>query len=108
MHEMDRLLEASRLFDERSHEILREHLRYAGDVEDVLLGIQSRELPAGVRKRVDDLRRHTAHARIKKREETSRSSADNRNVLDLLNHLVRFAARSPRYKPLASLAAGPI
>src|SRR5438094_7018447 len=95
---MDRLLEAPRLLDERTHQILREHLRNAGHVEDVLLGIQRRELSTGVRKRVDDLRRHTAHTSVKKSEEPRGPSADDRNVLDLLKHLVTFAAHFARGK----------
>ena len=57
-------MELPRLLGELPHEVLREHLREAGDVEDVLLGIQRRELSAELRQRVDDLRRRAAHAGV--------------------------------------------
>src|SRR5205823_11281532 len=99
MQEVDRLLEATRLFHQRSDQILGEHLRYAGDVEDVLLGIKRRELAAGVGECVDDLRRYSAHARIKKSKESRRPSAEDRNVFDLLSHSLTFAAQITGYKP---------
>src|SRR2546423_188022 len=96
---MDWLLEATRLLDERTHQVLREHLGDAGDVEDVLLGIQRGELSTGVRKRIDDLRRHAAHTRVKKSEESRGPSAYDRYVFDLLTHSLSFAGPRDRYKP---------
>ena len=60
---MHRLVELRRLLGERFHEILREHLRKAGDVEDVFLGIERGELAAELRQRVDDLRRRACACR---------------------------------------------
>ena len=62
-------LELERLLGQRAHEILRQDLRKAADVEDVLLGIEGGELPAELRQRVDDLRRHAAHAGVEEGEE---------------------------------------
>jgi hypothetical protein len=60
--EVRRLVPAPRLLGEVLHEVLRQHLREAGDVEDVLLRVERGELPAELRERVDDLRRGAAHA----------------------------------------------
>src|SRR5690242_7043590 len=100
---MDRLLEPARLHDQRSHEVFRQYLRYAGNVEDVLLGIQRRELSAGLRKRVDDLRRHLSHTGIKQSEKPRGPPANDRDVLDVLNHQITIAASGAAYTPLASL-----
>src|SRR5690349_21509358 len=67
--EVDRLAELRLLFGELLHEILGEDLRKTGDVEDVFLGVQRRELSAELRQRVDDLRRRLAHAGIEQSED---------------------------------------
>ena len=84
--EMRRLAELRRLIAQRLDEILRQHLRVAGDVEDVFLGIEGGELTAELRQRVDDLRRCAAHARVEEREEPRWPSADDRDVLHLVIH----------------------
>jgi hypothetical protein len=86
------LLELSRLLQERVHEVLREDLREARHVEDVLLGVQSGELAASLGKCVDDLRGGPAHASVEEGEEPDRSGADDRQVPDLMGlHLIKFA-----------------
>jgi hypothetical protein len=47
--EPDLRLELQRLLDEVLHQVLRENLREATYVEDVLLGVERRELPAEFR-----------------------------------------------------------
>src|SRR3982751_5499142 len=98
---MDRLLESARLLDQRSYQVLGQYLRDAGNVEDVLLRIQRRQLSAGLRKRVDDLRRHLSHTRVEQSEESGGPTADNRDVLELLKHEITFAASGSSYKLLA-------
>ena len=68
------------------HEILREHPRKPGDVKDVLLRVQGGQLAAGLGQRVDDLRRHAAHAGVEKGEEARGAGADNRDVLEFVLH----------------------
>src|SRR3954449_9939298 len=98
---MDRLLESARPLDQRSYQVLGQYLRDAGDVEDVLLRIQRCQLSAGLRKRVDDLRRHLSHTGVEQSEESGGAAANDRDVLDLLKHWLTFAASSNGYKPLA-------
>ena len=83
---MDRLVELARLLGQRLHEILRQHLRKAGDVEDVLLGIQRGELAAELRQRVDDLRRRSSHAGVERSEDARRAAADDRDVGEFVKH----------------------
>lgn len=98
MCKMDRLLKPTCLLDEGSHEIFGQHLRNAGDIEDVLLRIQGGQLSARLRKRVDDLRRHTAHPGIKEGEKAGGASTDYRDVLDVHCHPLTFAAPFARGK----------
>ncbi len=78
--EMRLRAELPRLRGELPHEVLRENLRKPGDVEDPLLRIQRRELSAELRQRVHDARRHLAHPRVKLREQTRGSAANDRDV----------------------------
>ena len=84
--EVTRLSKLCGLRLERLHEILGEHLRKAGDVEDVLLGIQRRELSTNLRERVEHLGRRAAHPTIKESEEARGPSAKNSYVFDLVLH----------------------
>ena len=76
--------ELRRLLGELPHEVLGQHLREAGHVEDVLLGIERRELSAQLRQRVDDPRRGAAHPRVELREDPRRPAADDREVLEVV------------------------
>src|SRR3982750_3056886 len=100
---MDRLLESARLLYQRSYQVLGQYLRDAGDVEDVLLRIQRRQLSTGLRKRVDNLRRHLSHTSVEQCEEPGGPAADNGDVLDrcFLSHEITFAASGATYKLLA-------
>src|SRR5688500_7323612 len=86
--EMHRGAELLGLLELPRHEVLREHARKPRDVKDVLLRVEGCELSPGLRKRVDDLRGHTTHARIEEREETGRAGAENRDVLGVVLHVL--------------------
>jgi hypothetical protein len=70
------------LLHQAPHEILRQHLRVAGDVEDVLLRVERRELAAELRQGVDDLRRRAAHAGVERGEQPGGAAADDGEVRD--------------------------
>jgi hypothetical protein len=65
-------------------QVLGQDLGEARDVEDVFLRVEGHELPTEGRKRVDDPRGGAPHAGIECGEEAGRSSADDRDVPDLL------------------------
>src|SRR3954465_15164434 len=96
---MDRLMESARLLDQRSYQVLGQYLRDAGNVEDVLLRIQRRQLSTGLRKRVDNLRPHLSDTRVEQCEGPGGPTADDGDVLDLVKHSLTFAASSNGYKP---------
>jgi hypothetical protein len=75
--------ELETLRDHVPHQVLREHLREAGDVEDVFLRIQREELAAEGGEGVDDAGGRAAHAGIERREQAGRPAADDRDVLDV-------------------------
>src|SRR5438105_3076133 len=75
-----RKLELRGLLRERLDQVLRENLRVARYIEDVLLGVQRRQLAAELRESVHDLGGRPAHSGIKKSEEPCGSSADDRDV----------------------------
>ena len=70
---------AAQLLDE----VLGEHLRVTGDVEDPLLRVQRRQLAADLRQRVDDPRRGLAHAGPERGREPDRARPDDGDVADL-------------------------
>jgi hypothetical protein len=87
--EVDRHVEllqglAAQLLDE----VLRQHLRVAGDVEDPLLGIQRGELAADLRQGIDDARGRLAHAGPERGRQPDRAGADDGDVADLSRRLV--------------------
>ena len=88
--EVDGLPELPLLFDELLHEVLGEDLRKAGDVEDVLLGIERGQLAAGLGQRIDDLRRDAPHAGVEQAEESRGPGADDRDVADFVRHSINI------------------
>src|SRR5687768_17075290 len=80
------LLELRGLVAQRLHQVLREHLRIARDVEDVFLGVERGQLAAQLGERVDDLRRRTPHSGVEEREEPRGPAADDGDVLHLVFH----------------------
>jgi len=84
---MDGLLELEGLLGHPLHEVLGEHLRETGHVEDVLLGVQRGELAAHLVEVVDQTAGGTAHARVERAEQPGRAGADNRDIFDVLHGL---------------------
>ena len=85
--QMDLLIaELTHLLGERFYEIFGEDFRKAGDVEDVFLRVERRELPAQLRQRVDDLRGRTAHSRIEQSEDPRWTAADDGDVAKFVIH----------------------
>ena len=82
-------LKLAHLRHQIGNQILGEDLRQPCDVEDVFLRVERRQLPAELRKRVHDARRHAAHARVKSGEQTGRARADDRDVPYVQRHEVR-------------------
>ena len=79
--------ELARLRGELDHQVLRENLREATDVEDVLLGIQRFQLSAELGQRVDDARGGAAHAGVELGEQSRRPAADDGEVCDLVSYV---------------------
>ena len=77
------------LLRQRVDEILRQHLRKASDVEDVLLGIQCRELPASLRQSVDDPGRRASHPGVEQCEQPGGTGANDRDVDHVMLRLAR-------------------
>src|SRR5687767_6194614 len=81
------------LLDEPVGEVLGEDLWKAGDVVNVLFGIQGRELPAEDFERVNELDAHLPQARVESSEESGgpgsndREIDDGRSLLSLLRGL---------------------
>ncbi len=71
------------LFDQVPDEILRQDLREAGHVIDILLRIGGRELSAELGQAVDDLGGEAPEAGIVGGEQAGRSTADDRNVMQV-------------------------
>src|SRR5207249_1381258 len=85
LSEMDRGLELERLLGHPLHEVLGEHLGEAGDVEDVLLGIERRELPAHLVEVVDQAAGRAAHPGVEGGEQARRAGADYGDIFDVLH-----------------------
>src|SRR2546423_14899807 len=79
--------ELRRLLDERVDEILARDFRETADVEDVFLRIKRGQLPAELRQGVDDLRRTSAHSRIKSGEQPGRTAAGDGDIDDFVAHV---------------------
>ena len=80
-------VELSRLLDQRVNQILGQNPGESADVEDVLLGVKRRELPAQLRQGVDDLGRRAAHPGIKRGEQPGWTAANDGDVGHLVSHL---------------------
>ncbi len=101
--------ELERLRGHVPHQVLGQHLGKARDVEDVLLRVERHELAAKRRQGVDDAGRGAAHPRIERREEAGRSSADNRDVLELvLRHCHSHARGEAEIEDQMYIYAAPI
>src|SRR5207244_3999375 len=85
LSQMDGRLELERLLRHPLHQGLRQDLGEAGDVEDVLLGIERRELPAHLVEVVDQAATRAAHAGVKGGKQACRAGADDRDIFDLLH-----------------------
>src|ERR1044072_7503716 len=83
--EVHRRLPAESLLRESFHQVLREDLRKARDVEDVFLGIQRGELAADLVEVVDQAMRGAAHPRIERGEQTGRAGADDDDIFGFLH-----------------------
>ena len=81
--EVDRHVERLDLLAQLRDEVLGQHLRVAGDVEDPLLRIQRRQLAADLGQRVDDARGRLAHARPEGGAQAHGARADDRDVADV-------------------------
>src|SRR5213076_2286331 len=73
--QMDGLLELEGLLGHSLHEVLGEHFRETGHVEDVLLGVERRELAAHLVEVVDQTAGSAAHSRVKRAEQPGRAGA---------------------------------
>src|SRR5205085_2799005 len=78
-----------RLHAQHLDEVARQHLRMARDIEDPLLRIQRRELPAQLGQRVDDPRVGLAHPRPERRAHADGAGADHGYVPDLIEVLAK-------------------
>ena len=79
-------MELRRLLNQSTDQILGQDFGEAADVEDVLLGIESSELPSELRQGVDYLGGRSPHTRIKSGEQPRRTAADDRDVDYLVTH----------------------
>ena len=85
-------LELEALLDAEVDEALALHLRVAGDVEEVLLGVDGRDLAAELLEALDDPNRRVAVAGVVGSREPDGAAADDRDVADALAHTdVRLA-----------------
>src|SRR5688500_3348759 len=82
---MHRRIPAEPLLRQSLHEIFRQDLRKAGHVEDVFLGIERGELAADLIEIVDQAVRGAAHSRVKRREQSRRAGADDRDIFRVLH-----------------------
>src|SRR5258708_11161544 len=88
--EVDGLAEPPVLVDELVDEVLRQDRRNAGDVEDVLLGIERGQLPAGLGERVDDLCADLSHAGVEQAKESRGPGADDRDIANFVRHSINL------------------
>ncbi len=91
-------LELHGLLDHVLGKVLRQNLRDAADVEDVLLGIEGGQLPAQLREGVDDATADPSEAGVEGPEEAGRPTPDDGDVRDVVLHVLlsqRSRARSP-------------
>ena len=103
---MHRRPELCGLLRERAHEVLGEYLWEPAHVEDVLFGIQRRQLSARLRKGVDDLGGSATHAGIKLGEEPGGPRPNYRDVPYLVRHRGKVAAVRGRINLLEELKDG--
>jgi hypothetical protein len=96
---MPALPELRRLLGETFDEVLGQNLRESGDVEDELLRVERGELSAQLGERVDDAAGRLAHPGVEHGEESGGSSADDRDVLDIVKHPLTFAGPRAGSKP---------
>ncbi len=78
-------IELRRLLCQFVYEVLGQDFGKPSYVEDVLLGIQRRQLAAKLRKSVYNLSRGTPHSCVKRSENPGRTAADDRDVLYLVH-----------------------
>src|SRR5438876_1812329 len=83
--EVHRSLPLQRLLRHAAHQVLGEDLRKSGNIEDVLLRIERRELAADLVERIDQATRGAAHPGVKGAEQSRRAGADDRDIFDVLH-----------------------
>src|SRR2546422_498187 len=85
LSQVDGRAELQALLGHALDQVLGEDLREAGDVEDVLLGIESRELAAHLVEIVDQPAGRAAHPRVEGAEQPRRAGPDDRDIFDVLH-----------------------
>src|SRR5213078_142147 len=83
--EVYRSLPLQRLLRHAAHQVLGEDLGKSGDIEDVLLRIERRELAADLVERIDQATGGAAHPGVKGAEQSRRAGADDRDIFDVLH-----------------------
>src|SRR5919109_2347335 len=84
--EMDVGAELQALLDAEVDELLAENLRVAGDVVDVLLGIDRRHLAAELSEALDDADRSVTVAGVVRDGQTHGAGPDDRDITDSVLH----------------------
>jgi hypothetical protein len=94
--EMDVRAKLEALLDTEVDERLALNLWVPGDIEDVLLRVNGRDLAPQLLEALDDADRGIAVAGVVRRSEPDGAAADDRDIADAFGHPTRMLPSAPR------------